>query len=124
MHMKILDLVLKHKYYKMYEDGIKPEEYREITPYWCNRLLEETPSGTRYWESVLEIERERGDFDKFMNRAYNARYYTHVRFHDGYTSTSLLYEIKEITVGKGNPDWGAPDHETFIIKLGNRIKTK
>lgn len=107
----------------MYEDGIKTEEYREITPYWCNRLLENTPLGTQYWERVLEVfEKERGAFVKFISWAYNARHYTHVRFHDGYTSTTLLYEIKDITVGKGNPNWGAPEHETFIIKLGKQVK--
>ena len=121
--MKILDLVLKHKYYKMYEDGIKTEEYREITPYWCNRLIGETPMGVDFWTRLLNKERLEYSSPNYWWR-YNIRDYTHVRFHDGYTSTTLLYEIKDITVGKGNPNWGAPDHETFIIKLGKRIKTK
>ena len=29
--------------------------------------------------------------------------------------------IESITIGKGNPEWGAPDKEVFIIKLGKRI---
>lgn len=103
----------------MYEDGIKTEEYREITPYWCNRLLENSPLGTQYWQRALEIERK--EFAKFMSWKYNVRDYTHVCFHDGYTSTTLLYEIKDITVGKGNPNWGAPEYETFIIKLGKQV---
>ena len=37
--MKILDLPLKKEWYNMIESGIKKEEYREIKPYWCNRLL-------------------------------------------------------------------------------------
>lgn len=113
----------------MYEDGIKTEEYREITPYWCNRLLRldepsyvKTPLGTKYWKLMLQIERR--DFADFMSRKYRVHDFTHVRFHDGYTPTTLFYKIKDITVGKGNPDWGAPEHETFIIKLGKRIETK
>ena len=32
----------------------------------------------------------------------------------------MLFELKEITIGTGNPDWGAPPYEVFIIKLGKR----
>ena len=28
---------------------------------------------------------------------------------------------KSITIGKGNPEWGAPNEDVFIIKLGKRI---
>ena len=27
----------------------------------------------------------------------------------------------EITIGKGNPEWGAPKEDVFIIKLGNKV---
>jgi hypothetical protein len=34
----------------------------------------------------------------------------------------MLFELKGITIGKGNTEWGAPkDKEVFILKLGNRI---
>ena len=47
--------------------------------------------------------------------------YTHVRFRDGYTRRAMLYKIDEITVGRGNPNWGAPtDRDVFIISLGER----
>ena len=36
--MKILNLPLKAKWYKMIESGIKTEEYREIKPYWIKRF--------------------------------------------------------------------------------------
>lgn len=39
IEVKILHLPLKAKWFKMQESGEKPEEYREITPYWCKRLL-------------------------------------------------------------------------------------
>lgn len=84
--MKILDLPLKAKWYKMIESGVKPEEYREIKPYWEKRLI---------------------------NRGY-----THVRFRYGYTKRTMLREIGSITIGYGNPDWGAPkDKRVFVIKF-------
>ena len=29
--------------------------------------------------------------------------------------------LKRYTIGKGNPEWGAPTEDVFIIKLGNKI---
>jgi hypothetical protein len=34
----------------------------------------------------------------------------------------VIYNISEsITIGKGNPEWGAPTEDVFIIKLGKRV---
>lgn len=37
--MKILDLVVKHKWYDMEESGEKPEEYRALSDHWVKRFL-------------------------------------------------------------------------------------
>lgn len=37
--MKILDLVVKHKWYDMEESGEKPEEYRVLSDHWVKRFL-------------------------------------------------------------------------------------
>jgi hypothetical protein len=50
------------------------------------------------------------------------RPYTHVRFRYGYTKKTMLFEIKEICIDYGKPEWGAPDEEVFVIKLGGRIE--
>ena len=92
--MKILDLVVKHKWYDMEESGEKPEEYRALSDHWVKRFL---PTN-QVWQE-----------------------YTHVRLHRGYTSTTMLFEIKSMHIGVGNPDWGAPKEEVFIIKLGELI---
>ena len=47
--------------------------------------------------------------------------YTHVVFSYGYTKRTMTFEIESITIGKGNPEWGAPTEDVFIIKLGKRI---
>ncbi len=36
--MKVLDLILKSKWYDMIDSGEKTEEYRQFKPYWIKRL--------------------------------------------------------------------------------------
>lgn len=108
--MKVLDLVVKHKWYDMEESGEKPEEYRVLSDHWVKRFLR-IDSGRegalRYLASLP------------TNQVWQE--YTHVRFHRGYTSTTMLFEIKSMHIDVGNPDWGAPKEKVFIIKLGERI---
>ena len=130
---KTLTLPLKKKWYDMIESGVKTEEYREIKPYWCNRLLYFCPLGIKeYWEPVLEktfksIEENGERLPKAFNLEhlliwqYGTRGYTHVRFRYGYTKRTMLFELKSITIGKGKEEWGAPNKDVFIIKLGERI---
>ena len=91
---KILDLPLKKEWYDMIESGVKTEEYREIKPYWCKRLL-----------------------DGYDDMCTSYKPFTHVRFRYGYTKRTMTYKIDEITMGVGNPKWGAPEQEVFIIKF-------
>ena len=94
--MKILDLVLKHKWYDMIDVGDKPEEYRQNNDYWNNRLID---------KETLRV-----------------KPFSHVRFHRGYTSTTMLWTITDISLGRGKTEWGAPaDKDVFIIKLGSRL---
>ena len=79
----------------MIESGEKLEEYRAKTPYWTKRLC--NPDGT-------------------------FKPYTHVCFRYGYTKRTMTIEIKGMSSGMGNPAWGAPDYEVFIIGLGERIE--
>lgn len=116
--MKILHLPLKKEWYNAIENGDKREEYRERTTYWLQRLMQwadgepiskisagrimEYPMGTFEWGPQFK------DYDA-------------VCFSYGYTRRRMLWECKGIDFGQGRPEWGAPDHETFIIKLGNRL---
>lgn len=127
--IKILDLPLKAKWYDMQESGEKNEEYREVTPYWCNRLLGGYPFGIKdYWGPVLErtFEAISKNDERFPNCynlqhqlawEYGTRGYTHVRFRYGYTKRTFTHKIDSITIGRGKPEWGAPiDRDVFIIK--------
>lgn len=108
----VLKLVLKHKWYDMISQGVKKEEYREIKPYWltrigCQALGHCTPQTRCQVAEVIDI-----CDDKF----------TQVQFFRGYTSTTMLYEIDSISIGEGDPAYGAPKgKDVYIIKLGNRI---
>lgn len=128
MENKILDLPLKKEWYDMIESGIKTEEYRELKPYWCNRILYFTTLGIKeYWENVLSrtIEFVKKfpfvTLHKALINEYGTRGYTHVRFRYGYTKRTMLFKIDSISIGVGKKEWGAPDDEVFIIKLGDRI---
>ena len=101
--MKILYLPLKKEWYNAIESGDKREEYREFTRYWISRLCQNVK-----FDGALCVEFVENDFDA-------------VCFSYGYTKRRMLWECKGIEVGQGLKEWGAPDYETFIIKLGKRL---
>ena len=101
-----LRLPLKKQWYEMIESGIKTEEYREIKPYWTRRFI-----GMN--QPLFSF--------RYGYQQANVKGYTHVKFSYGYTKRTMTFEIKEITIGKGKPEWGAPKEDVFIIKLGERI---
>lgn len=108
---KTLHLPLKAKWYEMIESGVKTEEYREIKPYWENRIRCQA-NGVCTPQIPCLRARTVGVCDMR---------YTHVKFSYGYTKRTMTFEIKSITIGKGKPEWGAPADCVFIIKLGKRI---
>ena len=109
--MKILHLVLKAQWYDMIDRGEKKEEYREIKPYWSNRLTDYN----RIYKWFKDIN------ERKFNISTPCRY-TCVCFHRGYTSTTMTFAIENINIGKGRPEWGAPtDRPVYIIKLGERL---
>ena len=126
--LKILHLVLKSKWYDLIEQGIKLEEYREIKPYWCQRL-QLCPCPYRYTGTSLDPGHHLGTnyclidncpcpvtFDVYCKN------YDIVCFHYGYTSRTMMFKIKSIGIGEGKPEWGAKtDTKYFVIKLGDKI---
>lgn len=109
--MKTLHLPLKKEWHEMIESGVKTEEYREIKPYWENRIRCQafgacTPNKPCLRASAIGVCDMR---------------FTHVRFSYGYTRRTMTFEIEKITIGIGKPEWGAPSNDVFIIKLGKRI---
>lgn len=118
--MKILDLPLKAIWYLMIESGEKPEEYRDITEYWIKRLAKcrghNNHDKTGFWckKAYCLSCVKRGE-------GFHPEEYTHVRFRYGYTKRTMLFKMDSISIGKGRPEWGAPENKVFILKLGERI---
>ena len=104
--MKTLYLPLKKEWYEMIESGVKTEEYREYKPYWSKRL-----TGVEY--PLLSV--------RYGYLRANEKGYTHIKFSYGYTKRTMTFECRGITIGKGRKEWGAPDSDVFVIKLGKRI---
>jgi len=100
--MKILDLSLTYHWYDMIASGEKKEEYREFKTFYINRLI---------------------DRDKeTVGNPFAYKHYDAVRFHRGQGGkVSMLVECKGIRIGRGKPDWGAPEENVFIISLGEII---
>lgn len=67
-------------------------------------------------ESGVKTEEYR-DIRKWSKRIVG-KPFTHVRFHRGYSAIVMYKRIDTISVGTGNPDWGAvPGVKYFVIKF-------
>lgn len=109
--MKPLYLVLKPEWYDMIEQGIKLEEYRELTPYWVKRL-----TTLKYGFLLFS---HRYSYEPIPFKAFDK-----VTFQRAYPKNPprMTFEVKGMEYGFGNPAWGAPtDRKVFIIKLGNKV---
>lgn len=73
-------------------------------------------------ESGVKREEYREIKDYWRTRLIKTGIPTHVQFSYGYTRRRMLFEIKEIGIGHGRAEWGAPSCEVYIISLGNRVE--
>lgn len=93
--MKRLKLALKRQWFDMIASGEKTEEYREINEYWVKRLTD---------DGVI-------------------KHFDVVHFTLGYPKSTdlerhIMRRIEDITIGTGNPEWGAePNKKYFVIKF-------
>lgn len=122
-----LHLVLKDKWFQMYKDGLKTEEYREITPYWCNRLLGPVSMGLDFWKNELEgyssaIMCNSFALNQLLIKGFRLRrYFRIVTFHRGYTNETITFLLKDVKIGYGNKNLGASDELCFILEVGSFV---
>lgn len=107
-----LHLVLKHKWFDMIASGEKLEEYREIKPYWQDRLFDILLDKNGLPQNTWEIE---GVKYSITPKKFDA-----IVFHRGYTATIIETEYKGLEVGLSNPLWSENNEfrRCFILKLG------
>lgn len=131
--MKILYFPLFAKWYDMIASGVKPEEYRDITPHYIQMLLLfKSESGKYVRLKKTEAEIYSANLDMMQQHIDNGiliyRNFALATLTKGYPKKSdnsrrMTFEVLGIAIGKGNAEWGAPtDRQVFIIKLGSRVK--
>jgi hypothetical protein len=122
-----LHLILKDKWFQLFKEGVKTEEYREITPYWCNRLLGPVPMGLDFWKNELDVYSSAimcNSFalNQFLIKGFGLRrYFRIVTFHRGYTNEKITFLLKNIKIGYGNKNLGAPNELCFILEVGDFV---
>lgn len=103
---RVLTLVVQNKWFDMYIENFKKEDYRAITPYWDKRLL-------KYYT---------GDY---TNPIYKEFDFVDIR--NGYTKKRIVFKCDGIEIKKPNPYWSPPEFHNidfFAIKMGRMCFTE
>jgi hypothetical protein len=126
-----LQLSLKSKWFEMTKAGIKTEDYRDITPYWCSRLLlsfRGEKMNQNWWKHKGETLQGTPDdikenielFTNFRKFKVNIMTLGYPKSTD--TDRILKLEHKGIKISTGNPEWGAePGKLYFVIMHGSTL---
>jgi hypothetical protein len=130
---KTLTLSLIRKWFEMTKSGIKKEDYREITPYWCNRFLffKAESKSKEFWENeFFKVDCESADnlilkyiergIVSFKNFSTNKMTLGYPKSED--TERIVNLEHLGIEIRTGNEEWGAePNKLYFVVKHGNTL---
>lgn len=114
---EVIDLVLEGKWYDMIAEGEKKDEYREINPYWCRRLLDAKTIDKERWERLLQRYRANHQLHTLLI-LFRPVMYKYIRFRRRYTNKTMLYRIERFSIRTGKPEWGAePDKLYFTFAI-------
>jgi hypothetical protein len=126
-----LQMSLRKKWFDMTKPGVKPEDYRAITPYWLKRLFEgfdEDDTDSIFEEICYELMNFDLTLDQLQSWAgmrpkkfeFNIMTLGYPKSTD--TSRILKLEHAGIEIREGKPEWGAiPGKKYFVIKHGKLI---
>jgi len=120
-----LHKTIKKKWFDMIVSGEKKHEYLEIKPYWINRLLwhefhEEVKCIASLEDAIYSLD----ESDSIYKMDSVFRNFDDVTCRNGYNPKSplVIWEHKGISIGEGNPEWGAEQGvEYFILHIGKII---
>lgn len=123
MEKKVLILTVCKQWFDMIAADEKPEEYREIKPYWVARLFRNNSNIVDVRHLALSLAGRTDLLKKYIDaQRIVLKQYTHVLFINGYRKDSprIEKEIESISIGKPKkslcPDkW--LDTEFFVIKF-------
>lgn len=99
----MLILPIKKKWFDMILSGEKKEEYREIKLYWTSRFMKELGFPMNEIENVHKLLARRGktkDIDVVFRNGYSR------------SSPTLLARVR-LSIGYGNPEWGAEPGKNY-----------
>lgn len=118
---------LKREWFDKIHSGEKPEEYREIKPYWAKRFLCDVSYHISINEPTIE---QMCEMIKSGSKdiAYDFSVYAddQIQFYNGWACSKKYSNFKIQCLGmevrEGNPEWGAiPGVKYFVIKLGDKL---
>lgn len=113
--LKNLILPLKKQWFSMIASGDKTEEYREITPYWCNRLLDVEILNMRIEDCSVEM------IELMIEKSvFSIKQFSKLTFTNGYprkedTSRRMTFNNPKIRIGTGRPEWGAKEGKKYFV---------
>lgn len=77
------------------------------------------------WYNMIESgekTEEYREIKEYWKKRLVGKNYDAVQFSYGYTKRTMLFRLDSVSIGIGKPEWGAPETEVFILKLGGRIR--
>lgn len=116
-------------WFDLIRSGVKKEEYRELSTFYRERLCPDSGWCMNRFDGSppIPISVSSPDSDGFVLAVFGYNDYKVLHLTNGYghSKPQLWAHIESITIGRGNPEWGAPvDRDVFIIKLGAVFHTK
>lgn len=102
-----LDMALKPIYLRAIRSGAKIWEYRDATPYWCEKLVKTESYKGMSVEDILD-----GLYCGSIE--FSPRPWKYLLFHESGTQRTLKVECLEIVYFKS--------HRTFCIRLGKILE--
>lgn len=122
-----LRLPLKKKWFDMTKEQIKTEDYRELSEYWVNRLLnrdKNKPVGMALCALRDGYSREKvKEIYGVSFRDFKVNVMTLGYPKKDNSEKIIKYEHLGIEIRTGKPEWGAESDELyFVIKHGKQIK--
>lgn len=127
-----LQLSLIEESFIMTKSGMQQADYRDITPYWCNRLLlvDGKPKSKKWWQEKFNYsgnifaDNTKWIIENIQINNFSFKPFAHNIMTLGYPKSTdsdriLKIEHKGIEIRTGNPLLGAePNKLYFVIKHG------